>query len=178
MEDIMHAANELIAQVPTEAWVVLAIVFVVFTILSLVKKLIKLTITCIIIAAIAYGFSVYGEDIKIQIDEGINAVSETVDGAVSSIKDITGVDYVTECITEDLEGISTWGESVDRGLDSLDNINNTMNEILEEISEDTGNQVSETIPVESQPIDNTGTVVDGSTEVIGSTDSTLEITSE
>lgn len=53
-----------------------------------------------------------------------------------------------------------------------------MNEILEEISEDTDNQVSETIPVESQPIDNTGTVVDGSTEVIGSTDSTLEITSE
>ena len=37
MEDIMHAANELIAQVPTEAWVVLAIVFVVFTILSLVN---------------------------------------------------------------------------------------------------------------------------------------------
>lgn len=178
MENIMHAANEMIAQVPTEAWVVLAIVFVVFTILSLVKKLIKLTITCIIIAVIAYGFSVYGEDIKIQVDKGINTVSETVDGAVSSIKDITGVDYVTECITEGLDGISTWGESVDRGLDSLDNTNNTMNEILEEISEDTGNQVSETIPVESQPIDSTGTVVDGSTEVIGSTDSTLEITSE
>lgn len=107
MENIMHAANEMIAQVPTEAWVILAIVFVVFTILSLVKKLIKLTITCIIIAVIAYGFSVYGEDIKIQVDKGINTVSETVNGAISSIKDITGVYYVTECITEDLEGIST-----------------------------------------------------------------------